>query len=140
MDDILKIANGVMKNFNPETDKVRDFTNLPDGEYTGLIEEVGSRISEAKGTPSVFFKVGITEGDSTGRFLWANYYFVGKMMEINIQKMISIAHQLGFDYNEIDFTDNASIAKSLEAVVGEEVTVVAKTSKDDFQNVEIVLA
>lgn len=138
MEDLLNIANGVMDNFDPEKDSVRDFSNLPDGEYKALIEEVGHRKSE-KGTLSVFFKCGITDGDNAGRFLWASYYFTEKMAEQNIQKMIKIAHQLGFDYKEIDFKSVETIAKSLDGMIGEEVTLLAKTGKTDFQNVEIVL-
>lgn len=139
MEDLLNIANGVMDNFDPEKDSVRDFTNLPDGKYKAVIEEVGHRTSE-KGTQSVFFKCGITDGASAGRYLWASYYFTEKMAEQNIQKMMKIANQLGFDYKEIDFNGVDTIAKSLNGLIGEEVTLLAKTGKTDFQNVEIVLA
>ena len=76
MEDLLNIANKVMENFNPAVDKVDDFENLPDGEYSCLLEDVTARTSE-KGTNWISFKFSVMTGEHENRliFVLLEYFF-----------------------------------------------------------------
>lgn len=137
MEDLLKIAGNVMENFNPETDSANDFQDLPDGQYTGLITEIGNRTSE-KGTQSVFLKVEITEGDHKGRFIFVNYYFTEKTTERSIKMVLKLVHAFGFELTVDAFKSIEELTENLQGLVGSEAIVTQKTSKTGFANHDVV--
>jgi hypothetical protein len=134
MDDLLKIAGGIMDKFDPATDSASDFESLPDGDYTGLIEEVNNSRNE-KGTTWISMKVEVTDGDSKGRVIFVNYYFTEKMAERAIKEILIVVNQLGFENLPLDaFKSMDSLAEALQALVGSDVSVNQKTSKNGFTN------
>lgn len=136
MDDLLKIAGNVMDNFNPETDSVSDYENLPDGKYDALVAEVGHRTSE-KGTKSVFLKFEIAGGKFEGRNTWANFYFTEKMAEVTIKRILKMVHDFGFELTIDAFKSVEELSENLQGLVGNEAEIVLKTSKSGYQNVEV---
>ena len=136
MDDLLNIAQKTMENFDPATDKVDDFEEVADGEYTCLLEDVTARVSE-KGTNWISLKFSIMEGDNEGRFLFVNYFFTEKTVERSIKGITKLAYEFGYELPTDAFTSYESLAETLNGMAGNQATVKKSTSKNGFTNYKV---
>lgn len=136
MDDLLSIASKTMENFNPATDSVDNFENLPDGEYNCLLEDVTARKSE-KGTNWISFKFSVMEGDYENRLIFVNFYFTEKTIERSIKGIIKLAFEFGYELPSDAFTNYDTLAETLNSMAGNQATVKQTTSKNDFANYKV---
>lgn len=133
MDDLLKVATGVMENFNPETDSADSYEDLKDGEYACLLEEVTNRKND-KGTVWISLQFSITEGENQGRFMFVNYFFTEKMIERSIKSLIKLAHEFGYELTIDSFADMETLCETLQSLCGISAIVKQTTSKNGFAN------
>lgn len=136
MDDLLNIASKTMEGFNPATDSVDNFENLPDGEYNCLLEDVTARKSE-KGTNWISFKFSVMDGDYTNRLMFVNFYFTEKTTERSIKGITKLAYEFGYELPLEAFTSFETLAESLNAMAGNQATVKQTTSKNNFANYKV---
>lgn len=134
MDDLLKIASGVMENFNPAVDSADDYEDLKDGEYSCMLEEVKDRVSAEKGTKWISLQFRILEGEYADRFLFVNYFFTEKTTERSIKGLIKLAHEFGYELPLEAFTDMSTLSEALTSLEGTNATVKQTTSKSGFAN------
>ncbi len=137
MDDLLSIASKTMENFDPAVDKVDDFENLPDGEYSCLLEDVTARKSEEKGTNWISFKFSVMSGDYENRLLFVNYFFTEKTIERSIKGITKLAYEFGYSLPTEAFTSYESLAETLNTMAGNQATVKQTTSKNGFANYKV---
>lgn len=133
MNDLLNMANKVMTEFNPATDKVENFERVPDGDYNCLIEEVVYKQNE-KGTKWVSMKCTIIDGEYENRLIFVNYFFSEKTMERSIKSLIKLAYLLGYQLPDNTFQDVPTIAEVFNQFAGNKILVNQKTSKNDYVN------
>lgn len=136
MDDLLSIATKTMEGFDPATDSVDNFENLPDGEYSCLLEDVTARKSE-KGTNWISFKFSIMEGDYTNRLIFVNKFFTEKTIERSIKEITKLAYEFGYQLPLEAFTNLDTLAETLNGLAGNQAIVKQTTSKNDFVNYKI---
>lgn len=136
MEDLLNIANKVMENFNPAVDKVDDFENLPDGEYSCLLEDVTARVSE-KGTNWISFKFSVMTGEYENRLIFVNKFFTEKTIERSIKEITKLAFDFGYELPAEAFTTLESLAETLNSMAGNQATVKQTTSKNGFANYKV---
>lgn len=137
MDDLLSIASKTMENFDPAVDKVDDFENLPDGEYSCLLEDVTARKSEEKGTNWISLKFSVMSGDYENRLIFVNYFFTEKTIERSIKAITKLAYEFGYSLPTEAFTSYDSLAETLNAMAGNQATVKQTTSKNGFANYKV---
>ena len=137
MDDLLSIASKTMENFDPAVDKVDDFENLPDGEYSCLLEDVTARKSEEKGTNWISLKFSVMSGDYENRLIFVNYFFTEKTIERSIKAITKLAYEFGYGLPTEAFTSYDSLAETLNAMTGNQATVKQTTSKNGFANYKV---
>lgn len=137
MNDLLSIASKTMENFDPAVDKVDDFENLPDGEYSCLLEDVTARKSEEKGTNWISFKFSVMSGDYENRLIFVNYFFTEKTIERSIKAITKLAYEFGYTLPTEAFTSYDSLAETLNAMAGNQATVKQTTSKNGFANYKV---
>lgn len=137
MDDLLNIAQKTMENFNPAVDKVDDFENLPDGEYSCLLEDVTARKSEEKGTEWMSFKFSVMSGDYENRLIFVNYFFTEKTVERSIKGITKLAYEFGYEIPVESWTDLETLAETLNAMAGNQATVKQTTSKNGYANYKV---
>ena len=137
MDDLLSIASKTMENFDPAVDKVDDFENLPDGEYSCLLEDVTARKSEEKGTNWISLKFSVMSGDYENRLIFVNYFFTEKTIERSIKAITKLAYEFGYSLPTVAFTSYDSLAETLNAMAGNQATVKQTTSKNGFANYKV---
>ena len=137
MDDLLNIAQKTMENFNPAVDKVDDFENLPDGEYSCLLEDVTARKSEEKGTEWMSFKFSVMSGDYENRLIFVNYFFTEKTVERSIKGITKLAYEFGYEIPVESWTDLETLAETLNAMAGNQATVKQTTSKNGYTNYKV---
>lgn len=135
MDDLLSIATKTMEGFDPATDSVDNFENLPDGEYNCLLEDVTARKSE-KGTNWISFKFSVMDGAYIGRLMFVNYYFTEKTMERSVKAITKLAYEFGFELPLEAFTNYETLAETLNGLAGYQATV-KQTTKNDFSNYKV---
>lgn len=137
MEDLLSIASKTMENFDPAVDKVDDFENLPDGEYSCLLEDVTARKSEEKGTNWISFKFSVMSGDYENRLIFVNYFFTEKTIERSIKAITKLAYEFGYSLPTEAFTSYDSLAETLNTMAGNQATVKQTTSKNGFANYKV---
>lgn len=137
MDDLLNIAQKTMENFNPAVDKVDDFENLPDGEYSCLLEDVTARKSEEKGTEWMSFKFSVMSGDYENRLIFVNYFFTEKTVERSIKGITKLAYEFGYEIPVESWTNLETLAETLNAMAGNQATVKQTTSKNGYANYKV---
>lgn len=137
MEDLLSIASKTMENFDPAVDKVDDFENLPDGEYSCLLEDVTARKSEEKGTNWISLKFSVMSGDYENRLIFVNYFFTEKTIERSIKAITKLAYEFGYSLPTEAFTSYDSLAETLNAMAGNQATVKQTTSKNGFANYKV---
>lgn len=137
MDDLLSIASKTMENFNPAVDKVDDFENLPDGEYSCLLEDVTARKSEEKGTEWMSFKFSVMSGDYENRLIFVNYFFTEKTVERSIKGITKLAYEFGYEIPVESWTNLETLAETLNAMAGNQATVKQTTSKNGYANYKV---
>lgn len=131
---LLQKAQEIMGTFDPKTDTVDNFENLPDGEYQALLEEVVSK-SNDKGTEWISFVWSVLdEGDNQGRLLFDNRFFTEKSEDRSIKSVIKTADDFGYELPADAFTDLDTLAEYLNSMAGEQAIVTQKTSKSGFTN------
>lgn len=135
MDDLLSIATKTMEGFDPAVDKVDDFEKLPDGEYNCLLEEVTARKNE-KGTNWISFKFSIMDGDYANRFIFVNYFFTEKTMELSVKRITKLAYDFNYQLPVEAFASYQTLAETLNAMSGNQATV-KQTTKNDFSNYKV---
>lgn len=133
MEDLLNIAAKTMEKFNPATDKVDDFENLPDGEYNCLLEDVATRKND-KGTNWISFKFSIMDGEYENRIIFVNFFFTEKTIERSIKAITKLAYDFGYDLPVDAFATLDSLAETLNAMAGNQAIVKQSTSKNDYVN------
>lgn len=136
MDDLLSIATKTMEGFNPATDSVDNFENLPDGEYNCLLEDVTARKSE-KGTNWISFKFSVMDGEHANRLIFVNYFFTEKTTERSIKAITKLAYEFGYELALDAFASYESLAETLNGIAGNQATVKQTTSKNDFVNYKV---
>ena len=137
MDNLLELANKVMENFNPAVDKVDDFENLPDGEYSCLLEDVTARKSEEKGTNWISFKFSVMTGEYENRLIFVNFFFTEKTIERSIKGITKLAFDFGYELPADAFTSYDTLAETLNSMAGNQATVKQTTSKNGFANYKV---
>lgn len=137
MDDLLNIAQKTMENFDPAVDKVDDFENLPDGEYSCLLEDVTARKSEEKGTEWMSFKFSVMSGDYENRLIFVNYFFTEKTIERSIKGITKLAYEFGYEIPVESWTNLETLAETLNAMAGNQATVKQTTSKNGYANYKV---
>lgn len=137
MDDLLNIASKTMEGFNPATDSVDNYENLPDGDYNCLLEEVTARVSEEKGTNWLSLKFSVMNGDYTNRLIFVNFFFTEKTMERSIKSVIKLAYDFGYELPSEAFTSYKTLADTLNGLAGNQAIVKQTTSKNGFANYKV---
>ncbi len=137
MEDLLSIASKTMENFDPAVDMVDDFENLPDGEYSCLLEDVTARKSEEKGTNWISFKFSVMSGDYENRLLFVNYFFTEKTVERSIKGISKLAYEFGYEIPVESWTSLDTLAETLNAMAGNQATVKQTTSKNGYANYKV---
>ena len=137
MDDLLSIAQKTMEKFDPATDKVDDFEEVADGEYSCLLEDVTARKSEEKGTNWISFKFSIMEGDYENRYLFVNYFFTEKTIERSIKGITKLAYEFGYELPTEAFTNYDTLAETLNSMAGNQAIVKKSTSKNGYTNYKV---
>lgn len=137
MDDLLNIASKTMEGFNPATDSVDNYENLPDGDYNCLLEEVTARVSEEKGTNWLSLKFSVMNGDYTNRLIFVNFFFTEKTMERSIKSIIKLAYDFGYELPSEAFTSYKTLADTLNGLAGNQAIVKQTTSKNGFANYKV---
>lgn len=137
MDNLLEIATKTMENFDPAVDKVDDFENLPDGEYSCLLEDVTARKSEEKGTNWISFKFSVMDGDYENRLIFVNFFFTEKTIERSIKGITKLAYDFGYSLPADAFTTLETLAETLSGIAGNQATVKQTTSKNGYANYKV---
>lgn len=124
--------------FNPETDPVNDFDNLPDGSYDALLTNVSWRTND-NGTEWLSLEFEIINEGFEGRKFFGNIFFsVEKMLQVNIKRTMKYATILGVDLSIDDFGDpETSLVEAFKNGLGNHVELTLKTSKSNFQNFDL---
>lgn len=135
-DDLLSIATKTMEGFNPATDSVDNFENLPDGDYDCLLEKVTYRKNE-KGTNWISFEFSVMSGDCENRRIFVNYYFTEKIIDKSIKSISKLAYEFGYELPIDAFSSYETLAETLNAMAGNQATVHQKTSKNDYVNYKV---
>ena len=136
MEDLLNIAKETMKEFNPETDPVSNFEEIPDGEYEVLLEEVSYKKSE-KGTPNICFKYSVIGGEYEGRLLFDNHYLTEKTIKWQTQMLSKIAYIFGFELPEDTFDSFERIVEVYNQMAGSTTSAKKTTNKSGYSNIEL---
>ena len=136
MMDLLNIANETLKGFNPATDKVEDFENLPDGEYNCLLEDVTNKKSEKTGNEWIGLKFNVHEGEYAGRYIFVNYFFTPKTIARSIKQLSKLTHDFGYQLPVESFESMETLKDALLTLCGNTASVEQKT-KNDFSNYKV---
>lgn len=136
MDDLLSIASKTMEGFNPATDSVDNFEEIPDGDYNCLLEEVTARKND-KGTNWISCKFSIMDGEYENRLIFVNFFFTEKTTERSIKAITKLAYDFGFELPIEAFTSLETLAETLSGIAGMTATVEKKTGKNDFVNYKV---
>lgn len=145
MDNLLDIANKTMENFDPAVDKVDDFENLPDGEYSCLLEDVTARKSEETGSNWISFKFSVMSGEHENRLIFVNYFFTEKTVERSIKGITKLAYEFGYELPLVEILSQANetteqlkaLAETLNSMAGNQATVKQTTSKNGYANYKV---
>lgn len=130
----MEIANKTMENFNPATDSVAgDFDKLPDGSYNCTIESVKPKKND-KGTEWINFMCCINDGDYAGRYIFVNYFMTEKTVERSIKAINKLVYEFGYQLPIEAFETLETLAENLSELVGNQVDVEQKTSKNGYEN------
>ncbi|MGG3987709.1 DUF669 domain-containing protein [Bacillus smithii] len=125
--------------FNPETDPVSDFDNLPDGTYDAMLTDVQWRVND-KGTEwlSMEFEI-LNEGFENRKYFGAIFFSNERMLKLNIKRTMKYAAILGVELGIEDFDrPESTLIQALQNGCGQQVTLTLKTNKkSNFQNFEI---
>lgn len=134
MDDLLNIATKTMERFDPAKDSVDNFEEMPDGEYTGLLEEVTARKND-NGTNWINFKYSILDNEEyNNRFIFVNYFFTEKTVERSIKMLTKLAYEFGYQLPIESFANYETLAETLNGMAGNQATVKKTTAKSGFVN------
>lgn len=136
MMDLLSIANKTLEGFNPATDKVEDFENLPDGEYNCLLEDVTNKKSEKTGSEWIGFKFNVLDGDYAGRYIFVNYFFTEKTVSRSIKQLSKLTHDFGYELPIESFQDMDTLKDALLTLCGNTANV-KQTTKNDYSNYKV---
>lgn len=137
MDDLLNIAQKTMENFNPATDKVDNYEEVEDGDYTCLLEKVTHRVSAEKGTNWISFDFSIIEGENENRHMFVNYFFTEKTAERSIKTINKVAYEFGYTLPVEAFSSFETLAETLNSMAGNQAIVSKKTSNNGFTNYKV---
>lgn len=131
-------AQILQEGFNPETDNVNDFDNLPDGIYDALFTNVSWRTND-NGTEWLSLEFEILNEGYEGRKYFGNIFFsVEKMLQVNIKRTMKYAAILGVTLGPDDFADpEQNLVEAFKNGLGNQVELELKTSKKGFQNFEL---
>lgn len=123
-------------------DKIEDYTNsfsqLPDGNYIGEIEEIVSETSKNSGKPQIKMVIAIEDGKKEYKYMTLAGTDL-KSTQSAIARAVSQLKKLGVDGVELrDFL------KNMEKLVGTKVklnikTTVSKTTGKEFRNTDLEL-
>ncbi len=138
MEDLLKIAQETMADFNPATDTVDTFEEVPDGEYSCLLEEVTAKNSKEKGTDWICLKFSILNNEEfKNNYIWVNYFFTEKTTQRSIKALTKLAYEFGYDLPLESFTSLETLAETLNGMSGNQAEVSKKTSNSGFANYKV---
>lgn len=136
MDDLLKIAQQTMENFDPSVDKVDDFEEVADGEYTCLLEKATAKSNE-KGTNWISLDFSILDGENENRHIFVNYFFTEKTVERSIKTINKLAYDFGYELPVEAFESYDTLADTLNGMAGNQAIVTKKTSSSGFTNYKV---
>ena len=136
MSDLLDMAKGVMKNFDPETDQATNFEGVPDGTYPAEVHEVTQGETQ-NGNDFVSIHWKITGDDQNGRLLFVNYYFTDATTEISIKRLIKLLHEYGMELGIDAFETFETLVETLTGMVGYKGSLRQKTNSGGFPNYHI---
>lgn len=136
MDDLLSIASKTMENFDPAVDKVDDFEEVADGEYTCLLEKATSKKND-KGTNWISLDFSIISGENENRHIFVNYFFTEKTTERSIKAISKLAYDFGYELPIDAFTSLDTLAETLNGMAGNQAMVNKKTSTSGFTNYKV---
>ena len=135
MDDLLNIATKTMEQFNPATDKVDDFEEIADGDYTCLLEKVTNKKSQS-GTNYITLDFSIM-AENENRHIFVPYFFSDKMVERSIKAITKLAYDFGYQLPIDAFNSYDSLAETLNGMAGNQAIVEKKTGKNGFTNYKV---
>lgn len=141
--------NIVGEGWNPETGSVSDFTPVPDGEYTGIIEKIEHKEHDKGESIVVTIKAEDADGGSVSpRAMLYVSNTLEQDWEISgatrlVKTLSKLAIGIGIELDGDDFEDLSVIPEILEELIGEEAsvkveTVYNKKRKKDNTNIEVI--
>lgn len=131
-------AQILQEGFNPETDSINDFDNLPDGIYDALLTNASWRTND-NGTEwlSLEFEI-LNEGFENRKYFGNIFFSVEKMLQVNIKRTMKYAAVLGITLDVEDFAEpETTLVEAFKSGLGNQVELELKTSKKGFQNFEV---
>lgn len=132
-------AQILAEGFNPETDPVSEFDELPDGEYDAILTDVNWRTND-NGTEWLSLEFEILNEGFEGRKYFGNIFFSNeKMLGLNIKRTMKYAFILGVELDADVFdAPETELVDAFKTALGNQVTLTLKTNKKGtFQNFEI---
>lgn len=137
--NLKEIAQQVLsEGFDPKTDSVNDFEDLPDGIYDAILTDVKWQGPNDNGTEWLSFEFEIMNEGYEGRKYFGNIFFSNeKMMQLNLKRAMKTGAILGVDLEIEDFEDEQTLVEKLKEGLGTQCMVELKTNKKGtFQNWE----
>jgi hypothetical protein len=131
-------AQILSEGFNPETDPVSDFENLPDGQYDAILTDVQWRYND-KGTEWLNFAFELlNEGFQNRKYFGAIFFSNEKMLNQNVKRTFKYANLLGVELTVEDFDrPELDLVNAFKNGIGQQTTLTLKSSKSGFQNFEL---
>ncbi|PWA08633.1 hypothetical protein DCC39_14435 [Pueribacillus theae] len=131
-------AQILAEGFNPETDPVSDFDNLPDGEYDAMLTDVQWRTND-KGTEWLNFELEIlNDGYENRKYFGGIFFSSEKMLNQNIKRTFKYAALLGVELTPDDLDQpELTLVEAFKHALGQQLTLTLKTSKSGFQNFDL---
>lgn len=133
---LLEKASEVLQNFDPKTDTVSDFTPVPDGTYTCVIDEVENKVS-SKGTEFILITLGIIDGAHSGSKLFYSIYFSENTLVRGIKTIVKVMDIFGYSVPEESFESLETLKTTVSVIIGEQCNV-KKVTNNNFPNYEIL--
>lgn len=136
LENLMEIAAQTMETFNPETDPVDVYENLPDGEYLCVLEDVKNKVND-KGTQWISFRYTVLKGAYENKCLFVNYFFTDKTVERSIKALKKVAYNFGYDLPITAFETLETLAETLNAMAGNQAIVTQTTNKSGYSNYKV---
>ena len=128
MPSLVEMAIEAMKNFDPKTDPVDSFPEIPDGTYECIIEIIDYRVAQT-GSDFIQATCEITEGDYINQKIFVKYFFTEKTQDRSVQSIMTLLNKYGYEVEVADlFADYETIAEGMQVLIGLECYVKVSTT------------